>query len=106
MRGEKQSIRAGAPSIDMQAASRAERLEALTRRVASAPKTATGAKSAVSTDEFTKDTIVEHSKFGRGIIISTTGEGEDKVAAIAFKGLGVKRFALAVAASSLKVVKD
>ncbi len=47
---------------------------------------------------------MEHSKFGRGIIIQTTGDGEDKIAAIAFKGLGVKRFALAIAASSLKVI--
>lgn len=106
MRGEKQSVRAGAAAVDMQSASRAERLEALTRKVASTPRPTAKPQSAVSTDEFVKDTIVEHSKFGRGIIISTTGEGEDKVAAIAFKGLGVKRFALAVAASSLKVVKD
>ena len=49
---------------------------------------------------------MEHSKLERGINKSKTGEGEDKVAAIAVKGLGVKRFALAVAASSLKVVKD
>lgn len=53
---------------------------------------------------YTKDTLVEHNKFGKGIIIQTTGDGEDKIASIAFKGLGVKRFALAIAASSLKVL--
>ena len=54
--------------------------------------------------QFAKDVIVEHSKFGRGIIIQTTGDGDDKIASIAFKGLGVKRFALAIAASNLKVI--
>lgn len=61
-------------------------------------------KNNVDYSQFKKDAIVEHTKFGRGIIISTSGDGEDKIAAIAFKGLGVKRFALAVAASSLKVI--
>lgn len=59
----------------------------------------------VDYSKFAKDVIVEHSKFGRGIIIQTTGDGEDKIAAIAFKGLGVKRFALAIAAPSLKVIE-
>lgn len=66
----------------------------------------TSKKSSVNFDNFTKDTIVEHAKFGRGIIISTSGEGEDKIAAIAFKGLGVKRFSLAVAAPLLKIVEE
>ncbi len=61
-------------------------------------------KSNVDYSQFKKDTFVEHTKFGRGIIISTSGDGEDKIAAIAFKGLGVKRFALAIASSSLKVI--
>ncbi len=55
--------------------------------------------------QYHKDAIVEHNKFGRGIIISTTGEGDEKTAAIAFKGLGVKRFALYVAAPNLKIVE-
>lgn len=59
----------------------------------------------VNYDEYKKDTLVEHNKFGRGIIIQTSGEGEDKIASIAFKGLGVKRFSLAIAASSLTIVK-
>lgn len=68
---------------------------------------ATAAKpslSGINYDAFCKDTIVEHTKFGRGIIIQTVGEGEDKIASIAFKGLGIKRFSLAIAAPSLKIV--
>lgn len=64
----------------------------------------TAKSSNVDYDKFTKNTIVEHSKFGRGIIIQTDGDGEDKIAAIAFKGLGVKRFTLAIAAPNLKIV--
>ncbi len=54
-------------------------------------------------DKFQKGTVVVHSKFGEGIIIETSGEGEDKIASIAFKGLGVKRFVLAIAASNLTI---
>ncbi|HKL94425.1 MAG TPA: UvrD-helicase domain-containing protein [Clostridia bacterium] len=57
-------------------------------------------------DAFEKDTIVEHNKFGRGMIISTSGEGEDKICAIAFQGLGVKKFALAIAIKSLTIVDE
>ena len=60
--------------------------------------------SNVDYSQFKKDTVVEHTKFGRGIIIQTSGDGEDKIAAIAFKGLGVKRFSLAIAAASLKII--
>lgn len=55
-------------------------------------------------DKFTKDVIVEHTKFGKGLIIMTSGDGEDKIASIAFQGLGVKRFSLAIAAPSLKII--
>lgn len=60
----------------------------------------------VDYDKFTKNTVVEHSKFGRGLIIMTSGDGEDKIASIAFQGLGVKRFSLAIAASSLKIIGE
>lgn len=60
--------------------------------------------SNVNYDAYVKDVFVEHSKFGKGLIISTSGEGEDKIAAIAFPGLGVKRFALSIAASMLKIL--
>lgn len=68
---------------------------------ASAPK-----KSDIDYDKFAKDVVVEHSKFGKGLIIQTDGDGEDKIAAIAFKGLGVKRFTLAIAAPNLKIIED
>ena len=68
---------------------------------ASAPK-----KSGVDYDKFAKDVVVEHSKFGKGLIIQTDGDGEDKIASIAFKGLGVKRFTLAIAAPNLKIIED
>lgn len=71
----------------------------------SAPRKASIAQG-VDYDAYVKDVIVEHAKFGRGIIISTVGEGEDKTAAIAFKGLGVKRFAIAIAGPNLKIVKE
>lgn len=55
-------------------------------------------------DKFVKDVIVQHNKFGKGLIIMTSGEGEDKIASIAFQGLGVKRFSLVIAAPSLKII--
>lgn len=67
---------------------------------------ATAKKSDVDYDKFAKDVVVEHSKFGKGLIIQTDGDGEDKIAAIAFKGLGVKRFTLAIAAPNLKIIED
>lgn len=60
--------------------------------------------SGIDYDKYKKDVIVEHNKFGKGIIIQTTGDGEDKIASIAFRGLGVKRFSLAIAAQNLKIV--
>ncbi len=66
-------------------------------------KTSATAATTVNFDKFQKGTMVVHSKFGDGIIIETSGEGEDKIASIAFKGLGVKRFVLAIAAASLTV---
>ncbi len=56
--------------------------------------------------EFVKGTVVEHRKFGRGIVRETIGEGENKTAAIEFEGLGVKRFALSIAINSLSIVKE
>lgn len=109
MRGEKPSIRVGGAFYEKKAAPALDRLANLSRKAPArtAPAARTAAKSGTADfDAFTKDVIVEHAKFGRGIIISTVGEGEDKTAAIAFKGLGVKRFALAIAVNSLKIVKE
>ncbi|MDD4839483.1 MAG: UvrD-helicase domain-containing protein [Clostridia bacterium] len=66
----------------------------------------TGKDSNVDYDAFNKDVVVDHTKFGRGLIISVQGEDEDKICSIAFQGLGVKKFALAVAIKSLSIVKD
>ena len=60
----------------------------------------------VDFSKFTKNTVVDHSKFGRGIIVETSGDGEDKIASIAFKGLGIKRFALAIAVNCLTIVDE
>ncbi len=64
------------------------------------------AKSTVDFSKYKQGVMVEHSKFGRGIIISTVGEGEDKTAAIAFKGLGIKRFSLAIAINHLTIIEE
>ena len=40
---------------------------------------------------------VMHKKFGEGTIINLKGEGRDRTADIAFRGLGIKSFALLVA---------
>ncbi len=64
------------------------------------------ADSGIDFSKFVKNTVVAHTKFGQGIIVETSGEGEDKIAAIAFKGLGVKRFALAIAAPYLTIIEN
>ena len=56
--------------------------------------------------EFVKGAVVEHRKFGRGVVRETVGEGENKTAAIEFEGLGVKRFALSIAVNSMSIVKE
>ena len=61
-------------------------------------------RSDIDYDLFVKDVVVQHSKFGKGVIVMTSGEGDDKIASIAFQGLGVKRFSLAIAAPSLKII--
>ncbi len=57
-------------------------------------------------NKYKENTIVEHNKFGRGIITATSGDGEDKVASILFKGIGVKRFSLAIAINNLKIIEE
>ena len=74
--------------------------------VASAPKIPQKPKSNVDYSAFRKDVIVEHKKFGRGYIIATEGSGEDMTASIAFRGLGVKKFSMAVAGQFFTIVKE
>ncbi|NLZ24909.1 MAG: UvrD-helicase domain-containing protein, partial [Clostridiales bacterium] len=53
--------------------------------------------------KFEPGKVVEHVKFGEGIITEVAGEGDNMIAAIMFKGLGIKRFALSVAYNLLKI---
>lgn len=106
MRGDKPPIRVGGAYYDNAAKDRLRRLDSISRKAPSGIPDKKSVSTSADFGAFVKDTVVEHSKFGRGIIISTVGEGEDKTAAIAFKGLGVKRFSLAIAVNSLKIVKE
>lgn len=45
---------------------------------------------------------VTHDRFGKGVILKVDGEGVNTCLEIAFQGLGVKRFYLAMAISHLK----
>lgn len=72
------------------------------KRFATSPQPAK--RSDINYDLFVKDVVVQHSKFGKGVIVMTSGDGDDKIASIAFQGLGVKRFSLAIAAPSLKII--
>ena len=74
--------------------------------VASAPKIPQKPKSNIDYSAFRKDVVVEHKKFGRGYIIATEGSGEDMTASIAFRGLGVKKFSMAVAGQFFTIVKE
>jgi len=53
---------------------------------------------------FSEGREVYHDKFGRGIIIKASGEGQNTMLDIAFQGLGVKRFFLLMAASHMKLI--
>ncbi len=52
--------------------------------------------------EFSAGGRVEHPKFGKGIIISTNGEGEEKIAVVNFDSAGEKK--MFVAFAPLKIV--
>ncbi|MEG1791221.1 MAG: UvrD-helicase domain-containing protein [Clostridia bacterium] len=51
----------------------------------------------INTSAYVAGKKVLHPKFGEGIIVSTSGEGNDKVASISFEGLGIKKFVVAIA---------
>ena len=63
-------------------------------------------KDPVDVSKFKKNQIVEHKKFGRGIIMDIIGEGDSMVLKIAFKGLGVKQFSAVIAAPLLKIIEE
>lgn len=46
---------------------------------------------------------VAHAKFGEGVIVSISGEGNEKVAAVSFEGLGIKKFVVAVAMANMRI---
>lgn len=88
-------------------ASKSERMieQMKKNRAKNSAKNTSNAKTRIF-DAYQKDVNVEHNKFGKGMIISTSGEGEDKICAIAFHGLGVKKFALSVAIRNLTIVDE
>ncbi len=53
-------------------------------------------------DEFIAGGSVEHPKFGKGMIVSTNGEGEEKIAVVNFESEGEKK--MFVAFAPLKIV--
>jgi len=53
--------------------------------------------------EFSTGGVVVHPKFGRGVIMSTNGEGEEKIAVVNFEGAGEKK--MFVAFAPLKIVR-
>ena len=62
--------------------------------------------SNVDYSAFKTNVTVEHKKFGRGLILSVEGEGENKTATIMFRQLGIKRFSLSIAAPHLTIVQE
>jgi hypothetical protein len=48
-------------------------------------------------DAFSSGAVVEHPRFGRGIITSTNGEGEEKIAVVRFETEGEKKMFVAFA---------
>ena len=61
-----------------------------------------GSSVKINSAEYVSGKKVLHPKFGEGVIISTNGEGNEKVASISFEGLGIKKFVVAMA--NLKVI--
>jgi len=46
---------------------------------------------------FDAGALVEHPKFGRGVVLSTNGEGEEKIAVVRFDTAGEKKMFVAFA---------
>lgn len=110
MQGEKASIRmrAAFPSSEQRTPSPARKpsLDGIGRGMSGFVSVPQRNADAPDFSEFEKGVVVEHKRFGKGVVRETVGEGENKTAAIEFEGLGVKRFALAIAINSLKIVKE
>ena len=61
-------------------------------------------KNNIDYSKFKESVVVNHLRFGEGIIMGVEGEGEDTVVSILFKGLGIKKFALNIVAPMLTIV--
>jgi DNA helicase-2/ATP-dependent DNA helicase PcrA len=59
-------------------------------------------KSLIDYGSFKTNAIIMHKVFGEGTIVNTRGEGENKMADVAFKGIGIKTLALQFAPIDLK----
>jgi DNA helicase-2/ATP-dependent DNA helicase PcrA len=59
-------------------------------------------KSLIDYASFKTNSVIMHRVFGEGTIIDTKGEGESKMADVAFKGIGIKTLALQFAPIDLK----
>ncbi len=55
--------------------------------------------------KFKVGSIVEHKKYGKGVVVECMGEGNNKMCSINFAGLGIKKFVLAIAIGSLKLAE-
>ncbi len=53
-------------------------------------------------DEFAAGGRVEHPRFGKGVIVSTNGEGEEKIAVVNFEDAGEKKMFVAFAPLKIK----
>lgn len=53
-------------------------------------------------DSFVKGAQINHKRYGDGLIILISGEGDEKVATIEFKDLGIKKFVIKNAPLTLK----
>ena len=62
-----------------------------------APSAEPRAKAQHKPDEFMTGRVVKHPKFGRGQIMSTNGEGEEKIAVVRFDTAGEKKMFVAFA---------
>ena len=62
-------------------------------------------KQPVDLSKFKPNVIVEHVKFGRGVIKEVIGEGDEMSIKIGFKDLGVLRFVASIVAPNLKIIE-
>lgn len=107
MRGDKPSVRTFASPFTARCEAGARPAPATVQKPFSAFVSAPPRRAdAPAFSEFRPGVRVRHTRFGEGVVRETMGEGENMTAAIEFKGLGVKRFALSIAINSLSIIKE